>query len=212
QPLYYTPIALNEHRSESYPSTEVQPDKADKSSIYQEEDDNKQSSDTLLENHQFTKPESSSAYTLVPLMIHKGDPPPQYTSFGHIFVETDNAPTYNIVPVNVDQPTSSTSIDPCLSENQTVTISATKGQRRSIDPQDKADYLCFAICACVCCCLPFGLVAICMAIEANAARRRCDYDAVRRYNRRAYIWIKSAIVIGTVFFIFPIFLRSFRYM
>ncbi|VDI67439.1 Hypothetical predicted protein [Mytilus galloprovincialis] len=103
-------------------------------------------------------------------MIHKGDPPPQYTSFGHIFVETDNAPTYNIVPVNVDQPTSSTSIDPCLSENQTVTISATKGQRRSIDRQDKADYLCFAIFACVCCCLPFGLVAICMAIEVSVQR------------------------------------------
>lgn len=126
QPLNYTRIALNEHRPQSYPSTEVQPDEADKSSIYQEEDDNKQSSDTLLENHQFTKPESSPAYTLDSLMIHEGDPPPQYTSVGHIFVETDNAPTYNIVPVNVDQPTSSTSIDPCLSENQTVTISATE--------------------------------------------------------------------------------------
>ncbi|XP_063399979.1 uncharacterized protein LOC134684609 [Mytilus trossulus] len=165
QPPNYSQIPQNEHRPQPYPSTKVQPDGAGKLSTYHEEDDNKQPPHTLPENQQFTDTESLPAYKEVPAMIHKGDSLPPFTSVEHICVVTDNAPTYDSVPVNVDQPMSSISIDPCLPDNQTVTISTSKGQRRSLDPQDKADYLCFAICACVCCNLLFGLGAICMAIE-----------------------------------------------
>ncbi|XP_063399980.1 uncharacterized protein LOC134684610 [Mytilus trossulus] len=126
QPPNYSQIPLSEHRPQPYPSTKVQSDGAGKLSTYHKEDDNKQPPHTLPENQHFIDTESSPAYKEVPSMIHKGDPPPPLTSVEHICVVTDNAPIYDSVSVNVDQPKSSTSIDPYLPENQTITISPTK--------------------------------------------------------------------------------------
>ncbi|XP_052064497.1 uncharacterized protein LOC127704452 isoform X1 [Mytilus californianus] len=193
----YSHIPLNEHRSQSYPTTEVQTDEPDNSPTYHEEDGDKQPSHTLLENQQFTKPESSSVYNIVTSMVNpEVDTPPQYTSVDPMCVVTDISPTYNSVPVNVDQPTSSTSIDPCVSENQTVKISTAKRQWIDENPPDNSDYLCLAIFVCCCCCWPFGLIAIYMANKGSKARARRDYHTARRYNKMAYTWIRLAVCFG----------------
>ncbi|XP_052064498.1 uncharacterized protein LOC127704452 isoform X3 [Mytilus californianus] len=144
----YSQIPLNEYGSKPNPAAEVQPNQPDKSPTYPEKYDDEQQSHTLLENQDFAKPESSSAYNLLTSMVNpEKDTPPPYTSVDHICVEKDISPTYNSIPVNIDQP--STSVDPCVSGNQSVKISTTKRQRG-----ENLECLCFSICACVCCCLP----------------------------------------------------------
>ncbi|XP_052064501.1 uncharacterized protein LOC127704453 isoform X2 [Mytilus californianus] len=124
----YSQIPLKEHRSQPYPPAEVQPDEPDKSSIYHEEDGDKQPSHTLLENQQFARPESSSANNIVTSMVNpEVDTPPPYTSVEHICVATDVLPTNKSVPVLVDKPTSSASFVPYEPEYQR--ISATKASK-----------------------------------------------------------------------------------
>ncbi|CAC5414432.1 unnamed protein product [Mytilus coruscus] len=202
-------IPLNEYGSKPYHAGEVQPDQPDKSPSYHEKYDDKQQSHTLLENQNFAKPESSSAYNLLTSMVNpEKDTPHPYTSVDHICVETDISPPYNSVPVNVDQP--STSVDPCVSENQSVKIATTKRPRRDENPRGNPEYICGAICACVCCCMPLGLVAVYAAYQANKARANRDYDAARRYNNKAFNWTVASYFFGIAFFIFAIFRILFK--
>ncbi|VDI17921.1 Hypothetical predicted protein [Mytilus galloprovincialis] len=92
-------------------------------------------------------------------------------------------PTCNSDPVNVDQPTTSTSVVPCVSENQTVKIYSGKRQEKDEYPPDDSNYLYSAVCVSFCCFWPLGVVAILTAIKASIARSQGDYDAARRYNR-----------------------------
>ncbi|XP_052064500.1 transmembrane protein 91-like isoform X1 [Mytilus californianus] len=197
----YSQIPLKEHRSQPYPPAEVQPDEPDKSSIYHEEDGDKQPSHTLLENQQFARPESSSANNIVTSMVNpEVDTPPPYTSVEHICVATDVLPTNKSVPVLVDKPTSSASFVPYEPEYQR--ISATKTQRKDESPPEDFNYLCLAIFVCLCCFLPSGLLAISYARKASKARARGDYDTARTYNRWTLTWIVSSCICGIISVIF----------
>ncbi|XP_071122978.1 trafficking regulator of GLUT4 1-like [Mytilus edulis] len=110
-------------------------------------------------------------------------------------------PTYNNDPVNVDQSTTSTSVFPSVSETQIVEIYSGKRQEKDEYPPDDSNYLFFAICACVCCFWPLGVVAICTAIKASNARAKCNYDAARRYNRWTLTSIISSIILGIISFL-----------
>ncbi|CAC5414430.1 PRRT1 [Mytilus coruscus] len=83
-------------------------------------------------------------------------------------VVTDISQTYNSDPVNVYQPTSSTSVDPCVSENRTVKISSRK---RHSSKKYPPDYFGCAIYACLFCCLLFGLVAIVAANKRHSSEK-----------------------------------------
>ncbi|XP_076114624.1 uncharacterized protein LOC143082696 [Mytilus galloprovincialis] len=114
--------------------------------------------------------------------------------------------TINSDPVNVDQPTTSTSVVPCVSENQTEKIYSGKTQRKDEYPPDDSNHFCIAVCTCVLCFWPLGLVAICTAMKASNARSQGDYDAARRYNHWTKILIVLSIIFGIIFGIIYIYL------
>ncbi|XP_063399246.1 uncharacterized protein LOC134683871 [Mytilus trossulus] len=181
----YSKIPLNEHRSQQYVPAEVQADETDTSSIYHKEDGDKQPSLTLLKNQHFAKPE----------LYSEGDQPPPYTLVEHICVVTDTSPTFNNVPALVDQPTSLASFVPYELEYQKISTTKTKMEDIDEPPAPGSNYRWLAI-LCLCCSVIPGGIAFAYATKANKARARGDYDAARKYNRWALIWIVSSFVCG----------------
>lgn len=57
-------------------------------------------------------------------------------------------------------------------------------------------YLVLAIISTVCCCLPFGIVAIVFAAKINSAVSAGDNEAAEKAARMAKIWIIVAVVVG----------------
>ncbi|CAG2215015.1 TMEM91 [Mytilus edulis] len=87
-------------------------------------------------------------------------------------------PTCNSDPVKVDQPSTSTFVVPCVSENQTEKIYSGKTQGKDEYPPDDSNHFCIAVCTCVLCFWPLGLVAICTAMKASIARSQVDCDTM----------------------------------
>lgn len=59
-------------------------------------------------------------------------------------------------------------------------------------------YLVLSIISTVCCCLPFGIVAIVFAAKINSAVSAGDYEAAEKAAKTAKIWIIVAIAVGIV--------------
>lgn len=57
-------------------------------------------------------------------------------------------------------------------------------------------YLVLSIISTVCCCLPFGIVAIVFAAKINSAMSAGDYEAAEKAAKTAKIWIIVAVVVG----------------
>lgn len=59
-------------------------------------------------------------------------------------------------------------------------------------------YLVWSILACLCCCLPGGIVAIIYATKVQPAWDRGDRAAARRYSERAGLWCIISFVAGLI--------------
>lgn len=75
-------------------------------------------------------------------------------------------------------------------------------------PQVKPDnYLAWAIVTTLCCCMPFGVVAIVNAAGVDSAWSRGDYDEALLKSQNAAKWCKlSAVVGGIVIFLYIVIL------
>lgn len=63
-------------------------------------------------------------------------------------------------------------------------------------PINWVPYLVLAIISTVCCCPPFGIVAIVYAAKINSAANSGNYEEAERSARTAKIWIIVAFVVG----------------
>ena len=63
-------------------------------------------------------------------------------------------------------------------------------------PINWVPYLVMAIISTVCCCPPFGIVAIVYAAKINSAANSGNYEEAERSARTAKIWIIVAFVVG----------------
>lgn len=59
-------------------------------------------------------------------------------------------------------------------------------------------YLVLSIISTVCCCLPFGIVAIVYSAKINSAMSAGDYAAAEKASKTARIWIIVAFIVGIV--------------
>lgn len=59
-------------------------------------------------------------------------------------------------------------------------------------------YLVLSIISTVCCCLPFGIVAIVFAAKINSSVNAGDYAAAEKAAKTAKIWIIVAVAVGIV--------------
>lgn len=64
------------------------------------------------------------------------------------------------------------------------------------EPVNWVPYLILAIISTICCCLPFGIVAIVFAAKINSATCAGNNEEARRAARNAKIWIIAAFVVG----------------
>ena len=69
-------------------------------------------------------------------------------------------------------------------------------------PINWVPYLVLSIISTVCCCLPFGVVAIVFAAKINSSVSAGDYEAAEKAARTAKIWIIVAVAVGIVWNIF----------
>lgn len=81
------------------------------------------------------------------------------------------------------------------SSYQTPPSYQTGGQQPSVN---WVPYLVLSIISTVCCCIPFGIVAIVYAVKINNAVTAGDMEEANRAARTAKIWIILAIVIGLI--------------
>ena len=58
------------------------------------------------------------------------------------------------------------------------------------------NYLVQSILVTICCCVPFGIVAIVFAAQVNGRIAMGDIATARRYSRLAYIWSWVAFGVG----------------
>ena len=64
------------------------------------------------------------------------------------------------------------------------------------EPVNWVPYLILAIVSTICCCPPFGIVAIVFAAKINSATYAGNHAEARRAARNAKIWIIVAFVVG----------------
>ena len=65
-----------------------------------------------------------------------------------------------------------------------------------VEPVNWVPYLILAIISTICCCPPFGIVAIVFAAKINSATYAGNNEEARRAARNAKIWIIVAFVVG----------------
>lgn len=71
-------------------------------------------------------------------------------------------------------------------------------------------YLAWAIISTLCCCMPFGIVAIIYASKVNSLWLRGDVSGAQKASQRAQLWTILAIVIGLIFqFFYGFFIMPF---
>ena len=70
------------------------------------------------------------------------------------------------------------------------------------EPVNWIPYLVLSIISTLCCCLPFGIVAIVFAAKINSSVTAGDYEAAEKAARTAKIWIIVAVAVGIVWNIF----------
>ena len=70
------------------------------------------------------------------------------------------------------------------------------------EPVNWVPYLILAIISTICCCPPFGIVAIVFAAKINSATYAGNNEEARRAARNAKIWIIVAFVVGLLVEIF----------
>jgi hypothetical protein len=58
------------------------------------------------------------------------------------------------------------------------------------------NFLIKAIFSTICCCMPFGIVAIVFAAQVDSAWRRGDFDESQRLSDQANMWSNIAIGLG----------------
>ena len=66
------------------------------------------------------------------------------------------------------------------------------------EPVNWIPYLVLSIISTVCCCLPFGIVAIVFAAKINSSVTAGDYEAAEKAAKTAKIWIIVAVAVGIV--------------
>ena len=65
-------------------------------------------------------------------------------------------------------------------------------------PINWVPYLVLSIISTVCCCLPFGVVAIVFAAKINSSVSAGDYEAAEKAAKTAKIWIIVAVAVGVI--------------
>lgn len=65
-------------------------------------------------------------------------------------------------------------------------------------PVNWVPYLVLSIISTICCCIPFGIVAIVYAVKINSAVTAGDAEEARRAAKTARIWIIVAFVVGLI--------------
>ncbi|MDE7125964.1 MAG: CD225/dispanin family protein [Muribaculaceae bacterium] len=71
------------------------------------------------------------------------------------------------------------------------------GNRQSL-PKCPPTYIALSIIATICCCLPFGIVAIVYSSQVSARYTSGDYEGAEKASQRAELWLILAIVFGLV--------------
>ncbi len=71
-------------------------------------------------------------------------------------------------------------------------------------PPMPSTYLAWAIVVTICCCIPFGIVAIFYAAKVAPAYTRGDYEAALKASQRAELWIIIAFTLGIIFLPFQV--------
>lgn len=72
-------------------------------------------------------------------------------------------------------------------------------------------YMASAFLATVCCCIPFGVVAIIKASNLKSAVDKNDMETAQKERKSAQSWILASVVSGTVCVIVYIICTIFRY-
>lgn len=72
------------------------------------------------------------------------------------------------------------------------------------EPVNWVPYLILAIISTICCCPPFGIVAIVFAAKINSATYAGNNEEARRAARNAKIWIIVAFVVGLLVELFSL--------
>ena len=66
------------------------------------------------------------------------------------------------------------------------------------EPINWVPYLVLSIISTLCCCLPFGIVAIVFAAKINSSVAAGDYEAAEKAAKTAKIWIIVAVAVGVI--------------
>lgn len=66
------------------------------------------------------------------------------------------------------------------------------------EPVNWVPYLVLSIISTLCCCLPFGIVAIVFAAKINSSVAAGDYEAAEKAAKTAKIWIIVAVAVGVI--------------
>jgi hypothetical protein len=86
---------------------------------------------------------------------------------------------------------------------QYVSTAAQESEAKNEEPPMSCpdNYLVWAILLTICCCVPFGIVAIVKAASVNDKYRSGDYDGALRASQDAKKWCLIGLIAGVLFYI-----------
>lgn len=76
-------------------------------------------------------------------------------------------------------------------------------------PKPPKDYLGLALFSLLCCCFPFGVIALIKSMEVQRRYNQGDYTGAQRASRLAYKWGSAAIMFGVTFLVIFVALKLY---